>query len=339
MPLENSGRWTLFALFLAPLAFIAVAHPASVADGTTLQQDGTLTGPYFGQTPPGLEPEIFAPGIVSTSAGEGCIVFSADGLRVVFRRFGLASVLLEGGDSERGWRIPSVPAPFSRLDYYNGDFTLAPDGRSFYFSSRRPVEEGSPEPEYSNAWVVDWDASGWSEPVPLPATVRSIGHQAYPTMTTDGMLYFFSWDPTSEQNDIFRSSKSNGGFGEPENLGSSINSEHQEYDPFVSPDGSYLIFASNDRPGGFGDGDFYISFVQEDGSWSEPANMGDGINSAANENRPFVTLDGRYFFFTSDRVVNDPALEELNPGDRPGNGSRDVYWVDASIIDQLKPSR
>jgi hypothetical protein len=67
--------------------------------------------------------------------------------------------------------------------------------------------------------------------------------------------------------------------------------------------------------------------------------MGEPINSAATENRPFVTLDGRYLFFMSDRVVHDPSLEELRADLRPGNGSRDVYWVDAKIIDRLRPTR
>jgi hypothetical protein len=307
------------------------------APGSYLEpQDRTLRGPYFGQTPPGPTPEIFAPGIVSTAAGEGCIVFSADGRKVVFRRFGLANTLLEGEDGSDGWRIPRVPAPFSRLDYYNGDFTLAPDGRSFFFTSRRPVNPGGANPELSNAWVVQWEAAGWSQPHPLPETVRAIGHQAYPTVTSDGVLYFFSWDPDTEQSDIFRSTPVGSGFSEPENIGAPVNSEYQEYDPFISPDGSYLIFASNDRPGGLGDGDFYVAFQLNDGSWSDPVNMGESINSAANENRPFVTLDGRYFFFTSNRIAEDPELDQLDPGDRPGNGSRDIYWVDARIIEQLR---
>jgi hypothetical protein len=66
--------------------------------------------------------------------------------------------------------------------------------------------------------------------------------------------------------------------------------------------------------------------------------MGERVNSAANENRPFLTLDGKYFFFTSDRVAQDPALEQLRVDLRPGNGSRDIYWVDARFIDRLRPA-
>lgn len=339
MTRKHAGAWTLGAMFLVPFALMFFPEQPRIPDNIAQPQDETLRGPYFGQSPPSLVPEIFAPGVVSTSAGEGCIVFSADGRRVVFRRFGLANLLLEGEDSEGGWIIPRIAAPFSKLDQYTGDFTLAPDGRSFWFTSRRPIEAGAPAPELSNAWTVDWQPTGWADPEPLPEMVRAIGHQAYPTVTADGILYFFSWDPATETNDIYRSRRVNGTFGAPENLGSPINTPGQEYDPFVSPDGSYLIFASNDRSDGFGDGDFYISFRLSSGTWSEPVNMGEGINSSANENRPFVTLDGKYFFFTSNRVLSDPGFDSLDPADRPGNGSRDIYWVDTRAFEQFKPDQ
>jgi Tol biopolymer transport system component len=339
MPWENTRTSVIAFWFALPLVISWIGILGAATDVGRPEQDSILRGPYFGQEPPGLEPEIFAPGIVSTAAGEGCIVFAADGRRVVFRRFGLANVFLEGEDSENGWRIPSVPAPFSRLDWYSGDFTLAPDGRSFYFSSTRPIDAGAPEFEYSNIWVTHWDDAGWSEATPLPETIRSLAHQSYPTVTADGTLYFFSRDPEAGYSDIYVAKHVAGAYSEPENLGSRVNSAYWEFDPYVAPDGSYLIFASHQRPDGYGNADFYISFREDDGSWSEAANMGEQINSPADENRPFVTLDGRFFFFTSDKVLHDPSLEELRADLRPGNGSRDIYWVDARIIDRLRPTR
>jgi hypothetical protein len=67
--------------------------------------------------------------------------------------------------------------------------------------------------------------------------------------------------------------------------------------------------------------------------------MGEGINSSANENRPFLTLDGKYFIFTSNRVAHHPTFEDFDPSERPGNGSRDIYWVDARVIEQFRPDR
>jgi Tol biopolymer transport system component len=332
MLMKNAKRLTLTCFVLLLLALLALPD-------TIISQERPQTGPYFGQVAPGMEPEIFAPGLVSTSEGEGCIVFSADGRRVVFRRFGTANLLLEGEDTADGWRIFRVAPPFSRLDWYNGDFVLAPDGTSFYFTSLRPIGGGSTPPARSKIWMVEWDEGDWSTPNLVLPHIQSFDHQAYPTLTADGTLYFFSRRASEgNTNYIYRSIQANGEYAVPERLSYRINTGHHEYDPFVAPDGSYLIFASN-KPGGFGGGDFYVSFRDASGSWSDPVNMGEGINSSANENRPFLTLDGRYFFFTSDREVSHPALDDVNPGDRPGNGSRDVYWVDAAVIERLKPER
>ena len=90
MPWRNTGTFIITSLAVLPFIVSRIGIPGATVDVVRPDQDSILRGAYFGQEPPGLEPEIFAPGVVSTAAGEGCIVFSADGRRVVFRRFGLA---------------------------------------------------------------------------------------------------------------------------------------------------------------------------------------------------------------------------------------------------------
>ena len=99
-----------------------------------------------------------------------------------------------------------------------------------------------------------------------------------------------------------------------------INSKYSDYSPFIAPDESYLIFASDYRQGGYGETDLYICYKNIDGSWTEPINVGADINSTEQEFCPMVTLDEKYFFFISSR-----------------NGNYQAYWVDAKIIEKLKP--
>ena len=98
--------------------------------------------------------------------------------------------------------------------------------------------------------------------------------------------------------------------------------EWRDIDPFVAPDESYLIVCQNleDSIGTF---DLYIYFRKPDGSWTESINMGEGINSSSFEARPYVTPDGQYLFFTSNRPDNESLGQ--------------IYWVDAKIIETLKP--
>ncbi|MFO7756549.1 MAG: PKD domain-containing protein [Bacteroidales bacterium] len=76
--------------------------------------------------------------------------------------------------------------------------------------------------------------------------------------------------------------------------------------PFISSDGRYLFFSS-DMPGGQGGSDLYIC-EWENGSWSEPSNLGPAINSPAAELYPFFS-DAGELFFSSDRVGGMGGLD------------------------------
>jgi hypothetical protein len=128
--------------------------------------------------------------------------------------------------------------------------------------------------------------------------------------------------------EIYRSRLVDGKYIEPENLGAPINTEFDEWDPYIAPDESYLVYCSM-KPGGYGKDDLYISFKKEDDSWTHPINMGAEINSSGWENRPYVTLDGKFFFFTSTK----PPPKGV---DAKAAGGRDIYWVDARIITKFK---
>jgi hypothetical protein len=85
-------------------------------------------------------------------------------------------------------------------------------------------------------------------------------------------------------------------------------------DVFVDPNEQYLIFCST-KAGGYGRGDLYVSFKKEDGTWSKSVNMGEEINTKHHELCPFVTMDEKYLFYTSDQ---------------------DIYWVSTKIIDKIR---
>ena len=70
------------------------------------------------------------------------------------------------------------------------------------------------------------------------------------------------------------------------------------------------------------------------------------MNSSYNEVDPVISPDGKYIFFRSNRIIRKPHLktsltyyELLKKLNAPGNGDEDIYWVDAKIIEELKPER
>ena len=133
-----------------------------------------------------------------------------------------------------------------------------------------------------------------------------------------------------------------GSFASPTLLLPPVNTESWELDPFIASDESYLLFVSN-REGGYGGPDLYVSFRLADGSWGEPVNLGEEVNSSADEVHPMVTLDGQYLFFTSNRTSHQrysevPLTYEEKLGilGSSGNRSEDIYWVDAEVLEGLR---
>lgn len=79
--------------------------------------------------------------------------------------------------------------------------------------------------------------------------------------------------------------------------------------PFITKSGDALYFASN-RAGGFGGLDLYVShWDAEAQTWSEPANLGAGINTASNEQCPLVLNSGKEMIFVSDRFGTVGGLD------------------------------
>ena len=280
-----------------------------------------LKGPYLGQKPPGMKPEIFAPGIISGNENDGCVSFTADGQYFFFERFRSSEngIFIMERQKDR-WSKPLL-APFS--DGQNdGDFTLAPDNRTVYFASGRPLKEGGEPLEDHNIWKSEMTSTGWTKPVPLEYPVNTKYHDSYPCEAENRTLYFFSRRPGGYgKGDLYRCKFVNGKYGEAENLGSLFNTEHMEGDPYIAPGESYIIYCSY-KPGGYGEADMYISFKDADGKWLKPVNMGERINTPYEEWMPYVTPDGKYFFFTTNIA-----------------GHRDIYWVDAEVLNSLKPEQ
>ncbi|MCC7438801.1 MAG: PD40 domain-containing protein [Armatimonadetes bacterium] len=68
--------------------------------------------------------------------------------------------------------------------------------------------------------------------------------------------------------------------------------------PALTPDGRTLYFAST-RPGGYGGADLWVSQLGSNGNWSEPKNLGPGINTPCDELSPWVSGNGRWLYFAS----------------------------------------
>ena len=278
-----------------------------------------LTGPYLGLKPPGMTPESFAPGIITTDASEGCSGWGKNMEYFIFQRWidGKSKLYIMNQNNGE-WNAPIL---ISFVDKYQvGDFTIAPDGNTMVFASKIVIQEIGSEGEGANIWIVKRTETGWTKPEHFGLGINTKYHDSYPCLAANDNLYFFSRRPGGYgDSDLYLSEFIDGKYQAPVNLGPNLNTAHHEWDTYIAPDESYMIYCSM-KPDSIGSDDLYVTFKTNDGLWSKPVHMGNEINTDKSENRPYVSPDGKYFFYTSNK-----------------RGNRDIYWVSAKIIEDLKP--
>ncbi|TGK21104.1 OmpA family protein [Leptospira fluminis] len=136
----------------------------------------------------------------------------------------------------------------------------------------------------------------WLKPIALPKTVNTPEIEENPFLY-DNKLYFTRYPfGNVTESDIFISEYSNKTWNKAYRLPAPINTDFAEIAATVSRDGKTIYFSSN-RPGGFGGLDIYRSHMLEDGSYSEPTNLGPQINSKGDEAFYIETPDGKNAYF------------------------------------------
>jgi len=259
---------------------------------------------YFGHKPPGLTPEIFVP---EKSTSQDWKLWNTDSLNMDEFYF-----TYQGNDPFE----PLVVMYRNEGNYYKVNkygFKHNPSDSNILYSRWNYIERTD---------------AGWSKIKSLgPMFDREDLGIMVMSVSAKGTLVFDDY----KSNDGIRISRIiDGKREEPKLLGKEINSGELTAHPFIAPDESYLIWDS-ERKDGYGKSDIYISFRQQDGSWGSSINMGNKINSELVENGARLTPDGKYLLFE--------RSEEKRREDGSTYWESKKYWVDAKIIEQLRPQQ
>ena len=171
---------------------------------------------------------------------------------------------------------------------------LSIDGSELIFTRRLT---GTNEDFY----VSKKDSSGWGMAKPAGGNINTPQSEAAQTLSADGewMIYAASGREDSYGNyDLYMAQKTNEEWEDVYHFGLGINTDQWEAQPSLSPDRKDLYFASR-RPGGFGGIDIYVSHLKPNGYYSQPENMGPGINTSGDDQCPFIHADNQTLYFTS----------------------------------------
>ncbi|MBK6345134.1 MAG: T9SS type A sorting domain-containing protein [Bacteroidales bacterium] len=261
---------------------------------------------YLGQTPPGDTPQIFAPGIISLAGRtEYGVSISPDGAEMLFAIGNYPdkrTMIVEYKNNH--WSNPDTVS-FS-VTRSAEEAIYSPDGqRVYYYAFNPPNPVGGADLCYSVK-----SGQAWSEPINLGSPLNTPQSEYHPCIVADSSVYF-----ENSSGKICYSKYLNGSYQPRIILPSLFNDQGNAWgNPFVSPDESYFIFNSA-RTGGFGGTDLYIAYKKDDGTWTNPKNLGNVINTPTNECGSEITDDNLYLTYVSDN---------------------DIYWVSSGFIDSLR---
>lgn len=301
------------------------------------------SGPYLGASLPDTVPELFVPGLVSTGMFTRDVAISPDGKEIYFcvaiSNYTYATILFSR-EVNGQWTSPEI-VPFSGgPGVFDFEPAFSPDGSRLYFLSTRP--DGDEEPGDQDIWYVERSDEAWGEPVNPGAPVNTAGGEFFPSLTSDGTLYFTRNEEGSRLNQIFRSRFIDGSFQEPELLPEQVNCGTNRFNAFIAPDESYMIVPAVGMEDAFDGVDYYIVFRDDNDQWSDPVNMGEAVN-ADNPGgwSPYLSPDGRFFFFMATKTTEIEQAEWtyaklVDLYNSPNNGNADIYWMSSNFISKLK---
>ncbi len=184
--------------------------------------------------------------------------------------------------------------------------SLTIDGKELVFTRR--INGTNEDFYYSKS-----NAGQWTPAKPIEGGINTPMSEAGQNISSDGQWFVFTAINRQDSYgnyDLYISQLTSQGWGEAINLGGRVNSDQWDAQPSLSPDKRDLYFASR-RMGGLGGKDIYVCHLLPNGRWSEPENMGAGINTPGDDECPFIHADNQTLYFVSNGL--------------PGYGGNDIF--------------
>jgi len=270
---------------------------------------------YLMQFAPSDKPTLFLPQLLPVHKNIRDIAFLPDFSEFYFSELNTDTFTIMLSKYINGEWQPPETASFSGV-YSDMEPFISHDGKKLYFASKRPSKGKDKMENDIDIWEVDRLKNGWADPQKLDDEINTNCMEYYPSVTKDGSLYFGRNDSALMRGDIHRSVRSQNKLTNPQKLPPVVNLPQSSFNAFISPDEDFIIFSAYVQDSLSFHSDLFISYQDENNSWSKPKNLGKNINSRFNEISPWVSPDKKLLFFSSTR------LDTMN------NTNYDIFWVE-----------
>jgi len=266
-----------------------------------------MSDKYFGQTPPGMTAEIFAPGIVSVNGRyEYGVSFSPDLKEIYFtgHRKGESSSIYFSRLIDKKWTNPKKANLTKGKKSGEMEAFVNYSGKKIYFTAS--------DSKGVKIWQASRSGNWWSDAIELDSPINN-DMVFYSNAAKNGDLYY----KNVSKGKMYYAPNINGKFPEILEVGIEYGSHG-----FIAPSQDFMLIDALKDNDKIKDKDIHICFKKKDGTWTKPINLGSEVNSNFTETCPSITPDGKYIFFSR-------YNEE---GELPN-----IYWVSAEVISRLRP--
>lgn len=197
---------------------------------------------------------------------------------------------------------------------------LSPDGNTLFFSRRNHPENVGGEKDHEDIWFSEKNvATGeWTQSQNIGAPLNNTGPNYISSITPDGNTMLLLLGNRYGRNGkmsagVSMSYKDGDRWTEPVPIEIENEYNFSDHANFFLAQNRKVLLMSVQRDDTYGDRDLYVSFLEEDSTWTEPKNLGEIINTAGTESAPYLAADDRTLYFSSNGFS--------------GYGGEDVYVV------------
>ncbi len=230
-----------------------------------------------------------------------------------------------------------------------GDYSsvVSLDGNSLYYTSRRPWENNESDtyrdPIFNHftedIFLSVKDGNKWQSPNRIPLCIPERNEAPISVSIDERRIY--TYQDLSGGGDIYFSDFKDNKYQELKKVQTpGLNTPYWEPHCSVTPDGLNIYFSS-DRPGGYGGRDLYRLVKLPNGEWSAPINLGPEINTIYDEDAPFIAIDNKTMYFSSNgpksmggfdvfvsiRDENNSWSPSINLGSPINSTGDDIYFT------------
>lgn len=175
---------------------------------------------------------------------------------------------------------------------------MTADESQIIFTRQIPKSEGAKEYQEDFFYSEKDENGNWKPAIGLSRNLNTPLNEGAHTISPDGQILYFTGcnrEGGKGSCDIYKSQLHKNSWDYPENI-RELNSSAWDSQPSIGPDGRTIYFTSA-RGGNM---DIYVSYLGDDGYWSEPTPLPANINTVRSEMSPFIHPDGKTLYFASD---------------------------------------